>query len=110
LDLQVREQEPCNRHWELEVGNALLMAEKRGRTLAADTARAVALLGALPIDSDERTAYKAMTETLALAKVYGLTTHDAAYLELSQREGLPLASLDTRLLAAATKAGVSIVS
>lgn len=80
------------------------MAERRGRTQPADTARAIALLDALPIDCDEHTGEKAMSETLALAKTYGLTTYDAAYLELAIREGLPLASLDAGLIKAARSA------
>lgn len=93
-------------HWAPEVSNALLMAERRGRTQPADTARAVALLTALPIDRDEHTADRAMHDTLSLAKAYGLTVYEAAYLELALREGSAIASLDANLEAAATKAGV----
>ncbi|MFI5384791.1 MAG: type II toxin-antitoxin system VapC family toxin [Fimbriimonadales bacterium] len=95
-------------HWFLEVANALLMAERRGRTAPADTVRAIALLGGLPVDCDDQIAEKGMKETLALAKTYGLTTYDAAYLELSLREALPLASLDDDLVAAAKKAGAKL--
>jgi predicted nucleic acid-binding protein len=35
-----------------------------------------------------------------------LTAYDAVYIELAGREGLPLATLDTRLRAAAAKAGI----
>jgi len=35
-----------------------------------------------------------------------LTVYDACYLELARREGLPLATLDKSLRAAATKAGI----
>jgi predicted nucleic acid-binding protein len=38
-----------------------------------------------------------------------LTTYDAAYLELAQRRGLPLATLDTDLRAAATAEGVILL-
>jgi len=47
-----------------------------------------------------------MAGTLALARTYGLTSNDAAYLELAMRTSLPLATLDGDLRSAAKKAGV----
>ena len=47
---------------------------------------------------------------LRLARGYGLSVYDAAYLELAQREGLPLATLDTHLRRAAAGEGVGLVS
>jgi predicted nucleic acid-binding protein len=40
---------------------------------------------------------------------YGLTAYDAAYLELAKRKGLPLATFDKELIAAATLEGVALV-
>jgi predicted nucleic acid-binding protein len=40
-------------------------------------------------------------EVLALAQRYQLTVYDAAYLELAQREGVHLATLDSHLASAA---------
>jgi predicted nucleic acid-binding protein len=37
----------------------------------------------------------------------GLTTYDAAYLELAQRRAIPLATLDARLAEACRAAGVA---
>ena len=42
-----------------------------------------------------------------LARLHDLTVYDAAYLELAVRLGLPLASLDDKLKAAAAVAGVA---
>ena len=42
-----------------------------------------------------------------LAARHQLSTYDAAYLELALRRGLPLATLDSALLAAMPGAGVS---
>jgi predicted nucleic acid-binding protein len=95
-------------HWALEVTNALLMAERRRRTTPADTSRAVALLGALPIEIDHRTGEVAPVSTLSIARSYALTVYDAAYLELCVREGLPLATIDTRLASAIVSAGGKI--
>jgi predicted nucleic acid-binding protein len=49
----------------------------------------------------------ARVEVLALARQEGLTVYDAAYLELALREGLPIATLDTQLKAAAARVGVT---
>ena len=95
-------------HWFLEVSNALIHAERKSRIRPADTMRAVALFEALPMDSDTLTGEKALVETLALARTYGLTTYDAAYLELALRENLPMATLDTDLLKAAKAAGAKL--
>ena len=43
---------------------------------------------------------------LALARAHGLTSYDAAYLDLALQARLPLASLDSRLMARAGIAGV----
>jgi predicted nucleic acid-binding protein len=44
---------------------------------------------------------------LALARQEGLTVYNAAYLELALREGVPLATLDADLKAAAARVGVA---
>jgi predicted nucleic acid-binding protein len=49
-----------------------------------------------------------VSNVLPLAREYGLSAYDAAYLELSIRHGAPLATLDGRLRKAAQKAGVRI--
>ena len=47
---------------------------------------------------------------LRLARAHRLSVYDAAYLELAQREGLPLATLDADLQRAAAGEGVALVS
>ncbi|HJW78510.1 MAG TPA: type II toxin-antitoxin system VapC family toxin [Beijerinckiaceae bacterium] len=46
---------------------------------------------------------------MALARRHRLTVYDAAYLELAQREGVPLATLDGPLAAAARADGVPVL-
>ena len=46
---------------------------------------------------------------LGLARRHQLTAYDAAYLGLAAQNGLALATLDIRLIAAATAAGVPLV-
>ncbi len=45
----------------------------------------------------------------ALAEAHGLTAYDAIYLELAMRAGLPLATSDQPLIAAAEATGVSLL-
>ena len=95
--------------WPLEVANALLMSERRGRISMADVTRAINLLGDLPIDLDSEGLSLAWGTTVPLARQQALTVYDASYLELAARSGLPLATQDTRLRAAAERAGVDLL-
>lgn len=74
----------------------------------ADSQRYIAVLERLNISVDQATAAHALGDTLNLARRYKLSAYDAAYLELSLRTGLSLATLDTGLAKAATIAGASI--
>lgn len=92
--------------WPLEVANALLVGERRSRATEANVTTFLRLLAALPIALDDDTASRAWQHSLHLARSHRLSVYDAAYLELALRQGLPLATLDDRLAAAATSAGV----
>lgn len=94
--------------WHLEIANALLVGERRKRTTEAKVARFVTLLSALPITVDEQTCAQAFGDILTLARAHNLSAYDATYIELALRHSLPLATLDARLKAAATKAGVPL--
>jgi predicted nucleic acid-binding protein len=80
--------------WSLEVGNALLTAMRRKRISETDFDRCIAALSALPIQVDPPAVLAA---TLSIARRFSLTSYDAAYLELAQRRGLALATLDEKL-------------
>jgi predicted nucleic acid-binding protein len=88
-------------HWRLEVANALLMAERRGRVTSEQVAALLNQLAALPISIDPETAARAWDASPALARRHRLSLYDAAYLELALRKDLPLASFDGALLRAA---------
>jgi len=94
--------------WHLEAANVLLGAEKRGELETGEVERFIAQLESLPIQVDPLTAHQAFSRTLGLSRAYKLSSYDAAYLELSIREGLPLATLDKDLRKAAKKADVDL--
>lgn len=94
--------------WPLEVANTLLHGERRRRLTVAASQRFLGLLESLPIEIDRETAERATGPTLAVAREYGLTVYDAAYLELSMREGLSLATRDRNMRTAVKAAGVKL--
>jgi predicted nucleic acid-binding protein len=94
--------------WFLEVANALLVGERRGRCTTADVATWLSFLAGLPIHTDAETTARAWSDTLQLARTYNPTAYDASYLELAVRRGLPLAALDGNLKKAAPLAGVAL--
>ena len=96
--------------WPLEVANALLMGERRKRTTEAKVTRWIDFLAALPIAVDRATNAHAWGNTMSLARAHGLTAYDAAYLELAIRRGLPIATLDAKLKAAAETVGIGLYS
>ena len=85
----------------LEVLNGLQMAVRRGRITKQYREASLVDLRALVIAIDSATDRQAWSATLRLSDQYGLTAYDAAYLELAQRRGLPLATLDRDLANAA---------
>ena len=94
--------------WELEFTNVLRSACLRQRMTAETAQRVVAQITALPIDVD-RSAVPA-SAILALALRFGLSSYDAAYLELALRLQLPIASGDGALRDAAIAAGVGVAA
>jgi predicted nucleic acid-binding protein len=95
--------------WALEVVNALLVAERRKRISRADSAAAWAALQKMPIEIDSETGLRAGSDILSLARQQKLSAYDAAYLELAMRLGVPLASLDVLLRAAAQALGIPLI-
>jgi predicted nucleic acid-binding protein len=80
--------------WSLEVGNALMTALRRKRISDGDFDRCISALSALPIEVGPTAG---LAGVLSIARRFGLTSYDAAYLELAQRRGFPLATLDEKM-------------
>jgi predicted nucleic acid-binding protein len=95
--------------WHLEVGQTLLVAERQGRIDTTRRQKAQTLLLDLPITVDAETSTRAMRDTAALAVDQRLSLYDAAYLELSRRCELPLATFDANLRRAAAAIGVVLL-
>jgi predicted nucleic acid-binding protein len=97
---------PCL--WHLEVGNVIVRAEAKGLIPEARSAEFLGLLNDMAIVTDDETVVHARGGTLRLARRFGLSTYDAAYLELALRNGLPLATLDADLRTAVSRTGETL--
>jgi predicted nucleic acid-binding protein len=93
-------------HWWFEVRNIMLIGERRKRSLESQTFDFVARLARTRILEAPR---PDGPDIFVLARRHRLTFYDAAYLELAQREGIALATLDNKLAAAARAEGVALV-
>ena len=96
--------------WNLEIANAILVGERRNRLRQAEIRRFAALLEGLSLLQNRQSVGEHLSNVLPLARKYGLSAYDAAYLELSIRRHAPLATLDGKLLGAARQAGVELFS
>lgn len=94
--------------WPLEVGNALLAAERRNRITHAKALRFLGLVRTLPINVEQDGASRVFTDVFPLAKAQQLTTYDASYLDLAMRAGIPIATQDKSLIRAAKSCGVAL--
>lgn len=94
--------------WVLEFSNVLRKAVM-GRKLATESAlEIIAEAEKLPLSVDYTAT--ATAENMELALRFGLSSYDAAYLDLAMRLGLPVAAKDGALHDAAIKAGVGVVA
>lgn len=96
--------------WWYETANALLMAQRRKRLTEAERIRLMELYRRLPIRTDVALDSDMVWRLHTLAIEYNLSAYDAAYLELAQRRGLGLATVDRPLRNAAQRAGMNVTS
>jgi predicted nucleic acid-binding protein len=94
------------RIWWYEIRNMLVVNERRQRITAADSVIFLQSLSGFPIEiaegEDEQSIFR-------FARLYRLSFYDAAYLELAQRHGIPLATHDRALQSVALSAGISLL-
>jgi predicted nucleic acid-binding protein len=96
--------------WPFEVANVVLVAERRSRLSKAEGARFIELLIALPIIVEEAGSERTFGAVLACGRQFGLSSYDAAHLELAMRTGAGLATRDKALRSACRKSGVPLYS
>ena len=87
-----------------------MVAERKKRLSEADSIRFIALLTELPIIIEQESPERMIKEIFALARKHELSSYDASYLDLAMRKGLPIATLDNNLIAAAKRSQVPIVN
>jgi predicted nucleic acid-binding protein len=96
--------------WHLEMANGFAVAERRGILTPNNSKAGITVVEQLLTQAIENNAdFISIRQVLATAHAFGLTAYDAAYLNTSRRERLPLATLDGKLLAAARQAGVDLL-
>ena len=95
--------------WPFEIANVLAVNEKRQRLTKAASVEFLQTLSGLDIRIDRSFPEVDGKVLLPLVWRYGLTAYDTAYLELAKRKGLPLATFDKELIAAASLEGVTLV-
>ena len=85
------------------------MGERRKRITAELIGTFLADLWTIPIRVDSAAPEVVFGKLYELCRQYGLTPYDAAYLELAERCGLPLATLDHDLRRAGQESGVGLI-
>ena len=95
--------------WTYEVGNVLLMAERRNRITEAQGRRFTQLLESLPIHILDSHLKSLWNNAIVVAREHDLSVYDGTYLDLAMREGIPLATRDKALRKAAKKLGIGIL-
>jgi predicted nucleic acid-binding protein len=99
--------------WLGEVANALVGKERTGRREhrleSAEVGRYLGYLSRLPVGVRWGTRRSTFGSVAALARRTGLTVYDSHYVELAQRLGIPLCSLDQDLCDAASAVGVTVL-
>jgi predicted nucleic acid-binding protein len=95
--------------WPYEIANVLAINEKRKRISESASIEFLQTLSGLDVRIDTSFPVVDGMTLLPLVRRYGLTAYDAAYLELAKRKGLPLATYDKELIAAASVEGIALV-
>lgn len=93
--------------WLFEIMNSLVQARKRDRIPESKMHQFLGMLRATGI---EVVAFPHLESAIAIAEQHGLSAYDAAYLDLAEARGLPLATRDERLRAAAVAAGIEVLA
>jgi predicted nucleic acid-binding protein len=88
-----------------ELSSVLSRASRQDRLREADVTHAIEIIKQVMVKTDYLLGTEAIQRSRELARKFGISAYDAAYLELALRRGIGLATLDERLARAAKKAG-----
>jgi len=94
--------------WIFEVSAVLL--RWNASNLLSDTLLLYILQDLITLPVDVHAEMSAVLDVVRTGKALGITGYDAAYLELAERLGLPLATNDEQLKAAAKLLGIPIAT
>jgi predicted nucleic acid-binding protein len=96
--------------WPIEVANGFTMAVRRKRISTENVSQLAEPLGVWLIAIEPPSVAIALTQIAQVARDYGLTAYDAAYLEIALRLHLPLVTLDLQLAKAAKSAKIKLLA
>ena len=96
--------------WFYEVTNTLQVGERKKRLQRSESIGILERLQQLSIILDNTKTNTIMPELLSLAGKYKLSAYDAAYIELSLRLGLPLATCDKQMAESAIAEGIKLMA
>jgi predicted nucleic acid-binding protein len=94
--------------WHLEMANGLAVAERRRILTAADVTRSLLRLEQLAAQIETNSDFIPARPAFTTARSFQLSAYDAVYLDTARNEGLPLATLDRSLAAAAERSAVEL--
>ncbi len=95
--------------WHVELANALIQDQRRGRIDQAAIGEFDALVRQLDIRTDRGRDRDGLLALIDLVRLHGLTVYDAVYLGRALRLAIPLAAHDLAPQRAARLAGVEVI-
>jgi len=94
--------------WHLEMANGFVVAERRHILTAAEAIRCLIDIEQLTAQIETNSDLVLTRQALSTARSFQLSAYDAVYLDTARNQGLPLATLDRSLHAAAARAAVEL--
>ena len=95
--------------WPLEVANVLRNVVRRGRLRGADVSDVCARLDVYGVEVEGGVDIPVVQRCASAARL-DLSAYDAAYIDLAAQRHYALATLDSRMAAAAQRAGIPVLS
>ena len=94
--------------WPYEMANSLRSGVRRTRLTMGDLPGVLRLFERLDVQTVDLSLRELTQSVMALSLAHNLSAYDASYLHVALSESLPLATLDSRLRAAAEAAGCAV--